>query len=74
VGEGPINVGEGLREFAEARKPKKLVVEVSDYEDDDVFMYETQHPELVGWANRRADAVAGLRDPFTMQQDEIRFD
>jgi hypothetical protein len=42
--------------------------------DDDVLMYETQHLELVGWANWRADAAAGLRDPFTMQQDEIRFD
>jgi hypothetical protein len=35
-------VGGGLREFAEARKPKKLVVEVSDdEEDDDVLMYDT---------------------------------
>lgn len=67
-------MGGRLREFAEARKPKELVVEVSDDEDYGVLMYETQHPELVGWANGRADAVAGLRDPFTMQQDEIRFD
>lgn len=51
------------------------MVEVSDdKEDDNVLMYETQHPELIGWANGRADAAAGLRDPFTMQQDKIRFD
>jgi hypothetical protein len=40
VGKGPVNVGGGLREFAEARKPKKLVVEVSD-DEDDVLMYKT---------------------------------
>jgi hypothetical protein len=72
-------VGAGIREVAEkeARKlKKKLVVEISndeDDDDDDIPMYETQHPELVEWAGGTADAAAGLRDPFSMQQDEIRF-
>ena len=61
----------------EARKhpKKKLVLEVSDNEDnnDTDNEYETLHPELEGWDNGRSNEAL-LRDPFKAQQEFIVFE
>jgi len=79
VGKGPISVRAAIQAVAEkeARKrpKKKLVLEVSDDEDEDDSIdneYESLHPELVGWDNG-VSSMACVRDPFREQQDFIAF-
>lgn len=79
VGKGPISAWAAIQAVAEkeARKrpKKKLVVEVSDNNNDDYDInneYEPLHPELAGWDNRQS-SMAFVQDPFREQQDFITF-
>jgi hypothetical protein len=80
VGKGLISARAAIRDVAkmEARKrpKKKLILDVSDKDsskDNSISdEYETLHPELRHWDNRRLRMLA-VPDPFRDQQDEILF-
>jgi hypothetical protein len=79
VGKGPISAQAAIQAVAEkeARKrpKKKLVLEVSDDEDEYDSInneYESLHPELMGWDNR-VSSMACVQDPFREQQEFITF-
>lgn len=48
------------------------MVEVSSDDSDIDDEYETLHPKLAGWDNRRSN-LALIQDPFKEQQDLITF-